>query len=101
MLATSHLYKIDPFLFLINYSHASRDCLIWCFIKGHDFDVAKVIHDEMFIRCPVKRDGFFFPSLVTQLCRAANVPEYQPADGLVEKDSKIRADKVTTRRSRM
>lgn len=59
--------------------------LIWCFINGHNFDVAGLIHEEMFTRCPVKKYGLFFPSLVTKLCREARVPENLAVDGLVPK----------------
>jgi len=73
-----------------------RAALIWCFVNGHDFDVAKVMHEEIFVRSQVKRYGFFFPSLVTQLCRDAQVPENLAVDGLVKKEGQFSADKVTT-----
>nr|XP_009803806.1 PREDICTED: uncharacterized protein LOC104249128 [Nicotiana sylvestris] len=73
-----------------------RATLILCFINGHNFDVAKLIHEKLFTRRPVKKYGFFFPSLVTRLCRAVRVPKNLAVDGIVPKDSKFRADKVTT-----
>ncbi|XP_075079493.1 uncharacterized protein LOC142164787 [Nicotiana tabacum] len=70
-------------------------------MSPYNFDMAKIIHEEMFICCPVRRYGFIFPSLVTRLCRAARVPENLSVDGKVKKEAKLRVNKVTIRKDPM
>lgn len=48
----------------------------------------------MLIHCPVQWYGFFFPSLVTRLCRGARVLENRDLDRKVKREHKFWADKV-------
>lgn len=73
-----------------------RGCLIWCFMTGRPVDMARVIHEEMFVRSKVKRYGFFYPSLVTRLCLTAKVQGDFAVDGRVPTVYTFRADTVTT-----
>lgn len=62
-----------------------RAALIWCFVNGRDFDLAKIIQEEMKMQCSMQRYGLFFTSLVTWLCSKARVPEYKDTDGKVKR----------------
>ncbi|XP_070011416.1 uncharacterized protein [Nicotiana sylvestris] len=77
------------------YVDGPRAVMIFCFVNHNDFDVAQLIQDEMFIRSPEILKGFYFPSLVTKLCRASRVPENPTVDGKLPLKAPFKASKIT------
>ncbi|XP_070012829.1 uncharacterized protein [Nicotiana sylvestris] len=71
--------------------------LVWCFITKKDFDVARIIGDEMILRSPLLSKGFYFPSLVTRLCLLDGVPT-NLTNGALPVKAAFRASKITVGR---
>ncbi|XP_075109057.1 uncharacterized protein LOC142180857 [Nicotiana tabacum] len=71
-----------------------RAATIFYFVNHHDFDVVWLIQDEMFIRSPKILKGFYFPSLVTKLCRVSRVPENLIVDGMLPLKAPFKASKI-------
>lgn len=71
-----------------------RAASIYCFMAHRDFDVAKLLHDEMFIISLELLKGFYFPSLITRLCRLARVPEDLRIDGKLALKTPFLARKI-------
>ncbi|KAK4342668.1 hypothetical protein RND71_038484 [Anisodus tanguticus] len=65
--------------------------LIFCLMNENDFDPALIIHNEMLEKITIRKYGFFFPSLVTRLCRLAGVPK-KNSDVFPAVMPKLRAD---------
>jgi len=71
-----------------------RASAIHCFMSHSDFDVARLIHEEMLIRSPELTKGHYFPSLITRLCRIAKVPENPRVDGRLPLKAPLRAKNI-------